>query len=232
MLHATGPTRARRAGPVRIPGPAPPHPRTPAPLREPVHGPPHPRPHPMALRTGAGSRGPAAGSRGPGVLQRCGGRSARTPATPPPCRRCRRRLRRSPAAGAATAPGPPPGGPSPPAAQRCPAPAERGRGGYRAPAPRAGQRHRCGQQAQGQDDGLVPGPVGPRAARAAVPAGTAAPVQRRLPVITTAPPSSAYRPRPATLEPPGPSSPGSCVTTMSRCCKGTGFGAPARPVGH
>lgn len=142
---------------------------------------------PMELRTGAGSRGPAAGTRSPGVLRRCGGRSARPPITPPPCR-FRPRLRRSPSAASATTPGPPPGGPSTPAAQRCPAPTGRARGGCGATAPRAGQCHRSGQQAQAQDDGLVPGCLGPRAARAAVPAGTAAPVQRRLPVLTTAPP--------------------------------------------
>lgn len=166
MLHATGPTRTRRAGPVRIAARAP-H-RSVNRFTD-LHtlG-----PTPMALRTGGGGRGPAAGTRGPGVLRRCAGRSARTPATPPPCR-SRRRLRRSPSAASATAPGPPPGRSSTPAAQRCPAPAERGRGRCRAPAPRAGQRHCSGRQAQGQDDGLVPGSVGPGAARgAAVPAST------------------------------------------------------------
>lgn len=63
------------------------------------------------------------------------------------------------------------------------------------------------------------------------------PAQRRrcsaaCPSSPLLPPSSTYRPRPATLAPPCLSSPSACVTAMSRCCKGTGLRAPARPAGH
>ncbi len=63
------------------------------------------------------------------------------------------------------------------------------------------------------------------------------PAQRRrcsaaCPSSPLLPPSSTYRPRPAALAPPCLSSPSACVTALSRCCKGTGLRAPARPADH